>query len=307
MSAQKSQSKSSISYSLLFKDGVNQSASFSDTYVKYESDEGTVPYVIITAMSEDEDDKYFLKITRKYVDDISDIMVKTMIKTKPGIIAKLFSNAYQPVSTIEDDKLVCIIDAGLLAFQFVLEKEIIDENTMLRKQLAKLSKRIEELEDEKAALEDSVYMDMPEWSSIENRVEKLYKQHDPEYQKFYREQVSTTNQEIIKKYFGAMNPLQKYQCWLTLIYNTGDHMSLVSAQAWFVACGQFLHANPKFILSRFKSNKTPSSFRKFFVTDNNPEKNCTIMLKTIASSNCGCNHHFINYSTIVCLSYIDIN
>jgi hypothetical protein len=288
--------KTTVLYTLSFSKNHQYDLTNLSTDIQTEGENSDdICYAILLAVNEDED-KYYLKITKSYVDKLKDITTKSVIHTNPAILQKLFSGEFKVKEIYKDNFLQCIIDTGLLTFKFILKKEQVDEKVVLYKRINKLEKRIKELENN---YENLVYLEMPDWKTIQNDIANLYEKYDLDYQKFIKEQHNTTKDVIVTKYFSDMKIDKKYECWLTLIYNTQNRIMISCDAAKRNICGQGELEN--FINAQFKLTNV-TKFRKFFI---NQLSNTILLLKTQIISSCDCAPHKYGKCGLIYLSYID--
>jgi hypothetical protein len=262
-------------------------------------------YATMSAITLD-DDIYNLIITKDWIDTIEDSFIQTIFRSKPNVIMKLFSGEYNITHEINKNTLTCSIKHDILdvIFDFILEKEKVDDYVLLRRQIIRLERRVKELEVQNEIEKSLEYIDMPSWETIEKDVVELFDRLDPEYIKFKTEQQNTTREAMVQKFFSTFSPMKKYASWLTLLFYSDKKIIFDAQYSKFTECIKYELHFVNIMDARFKRNNSCQKFRKFFITLDKTPKETNLLLKIITdSAMCTCNICLGRIS--ICISYID--
>lgn len=268
-----------------------------------EGNKSSIIYAFLTAVTAEEDN-YHLAITKEWIDHLSDTVAQILFRTKPKTIQKLFKGELgEGEVKANRDTLTLTIETDFTDFTFVLIKEKVDENALLRRHIARLDRRVHELEAHIEREESPEYIDMPAWASIEKEVVALFDRLDPDYIKFKSEQVSTTREAMVQKFFSVFSTEQKYAAWLTLLFHQEKKMIFSADAATANSCGagQIEGMNH----GRFKRSAQSPKFRKFFVAKNTAADKSRIVLTALIGVICGCAAHKYGSCGSAVVSYID--
>jgi hypothetical protein len=253
----------------------------------------------ITAKTSD-DDKYVLDVTQGYIQQLEDSIFQSVLSRKPQILVKMFDE-HEVVYEIKDDCMLCSIEMDLFKADFILRKEQVDERTEFVKQISKLRKRVQELEER---VKSVAYLEMPEWGKIEQDVMDLFDQFDPEFKEYKAKQHNTTKDAIVKGFVGTMDSAKKYAAWLTLIFYREGRMFIDADACYTDNCGNGPVSN--WINAKFIRSRDRPHFRKFTVGDGvPPQDNGKLVIKSLVTPRCGCHQHKYGQRSGY-ISYVDI-
>lgn len=176
-------------------------------------------FAVITGVIDD--DKYISSLTKEYVDKLVDPIFQTMLISQPTILEKIFNRKYPIVSKVISDKLFCSITTDFFSVEFVLVKEIVDELSLMKKNMTKMMKRIEKLEDDlmKAKSVKKVYIEYPGWTEeVKSDVMDTIEEKDPAFASFTDKQHNTTKVQNREKYCQTLTSLEQVSAWLSYLY-----------------------------------------------------------------------------------------
>lgn len=283
----------------------------SETNVGCEGNADSVSDILIATITAiNDDEKYSVDITKKFIDNVKDSIFQAVLSSKPQILKKMFDEEESDIEwKINENIMTCSIEMELFTAVFVLQKEKIDENSMIPRQISKLQKRIDELViyfakqiEELRNSQKFFYLEMPNWTEIEKDVLNLFHKFDPEFRKYKSEQHNTTKEALEKGFIQHMTEEQKYAAWLSLLFHTQHFICVGADCALSKGCGAIGISN--LVNAKFITSIEKPRFRKF-VLGRYRENSDNLLFKTSIVSPCMCNNHKYGLIGSAYVGYVD--